>query len=64
MMMITYIYDIQFSSIERKNSTCNRCSSSLDPNLPKTVAEGITKYENLALQSKISRSLTLYLYNP
>lgn len=44
-------YDIQFSSIEReKNSTCNRCNNSLDPNLPKTAAERITKYENLALQ--------------
>ena len=54
MIMITYIYNIWYTVlIDREQKTaCNRYSSSLDPNLPKTVAERITKYENLALQIK------------
>jgi hypothetical protein len=46
------------------NNYYNNVAGPLILNLPKIEAENIMKYENLALEIKISGSLTTYLYTP
>ena len=45
-------------------NTTNNVAVPLILNLPRIEAEKITKYENLALEIKISGTLTTHLYTP